>query len=122
MRVEPTFAVAEEVIKKDFKLKLPSRTSITLWNSPEISQFRGYQEELDSAEDKKYHAEREQAEIQHAARESGTHVPDMNMVGEMLNHQNRASAAMQQHMDGLADLTRRHMEVCELSNGRSCSG
>ena len=41
MRVEPTFQIAEEVIKKDFKLKLPSRTAIHIWNSPEISQFRG---------------------------------------------------------------------------------
>ena len=32
MRVEPTFSVAEDVIKKDFKLKLPSRTFIRLWN------------------------------------------------------------------------------------------
>ena len=63
MRVEPTFQIAEEVIKKDFKLKLPARTAIHIWNSPEISQFRGYQEELDNAEDRKYHAEREQAEI-----------------------------------------------------------
>ena len=54
MRVEPTFAIAEEVIKKDFKLKLPSRTAIHIWNSPEISQFRGYQEELDNVEDRKH--------------------------------------------------------------------
>ena len=27
MRVEPTFAIAEEVIKKDFKLKLPARNN-----------------------------------------------------------------------------------------------
>ena len=42
LRVKPTFTSAEEVIRKDFKLKLPSRRYIHLWNTPEISQFRGY--------------------------------------------------------------------------------
>ena len=50
MREAPTFAVAEDVIKKDYPLKLPSRRSIQLWNTPEISQFRGYQEDLDVEE------------------------------------------------------------------------
>ena len=39
MRVKPSFASAEEVIKKDYPLKLPNRTSLHIWNSPEISQF-----------------------------------------------------------------------------------
>ena len=50
MREKPTFGVAEEVIKKDFPLKLPNRTFINLWNTPEISQFRGYQDDLDEPE------------------------------------------------------------------------
>jgi hypothetical protein len=32
-----TFAVAEDVIRQDFKFKLPSKTFIQLWNTPEIS-------------------------------------------------------------------------------------
>ena len=36
MRVEPTFSSAEDVIKKDYPLKLPSRTSLRIWNSPEL--------------------------------------------------------------------------------------
>ena len=51
MREAPSFASAEEVIKKDYPLKLPSRRSVQLWNTPEISQFRGYQEELDANEE-----------------------------------------------------------------------
>ncbi len=43
MSAKPSFAVAEDVIRQDFKLKLPSQTLIQLWNTPEISQMRGYQ-------------------------------------------------------------------------------
>ncbi len=43
MHKKETFEGAEEVIKKDFKLKLPDRRYIHMWNSPEISQFRGVQ-------------------------------------------------------------------------------
>ena len=50
LREKPTFAVAESVIRKDFKLKLPDRRWIRLYNTPEISQFRGYQETSDAAE------------------------------------------------------------------------
>ena len=110
MRVEPTFAIAEEVIKKDFKLKLPSRTAIHIWNSPEISQFRGYQEELDSTEDRKHNFEREQAEIHQAARGEGVHVPDMNMVGEAIHHQNQSASALRQHLEGLREVDRREAE------------
>ncbi len=51
MREKPTFAVAEDIIKKDYPLKLPSRRFIQLWNTPKISQFRGYQEDLDASEE-----------------------------------------------------------------------
>ena len=43
MREKPTFALAEDLVKRDHPLKLPSRRFIQLWNTPEISQFRGYQ-------------------------------------------------------------------------------
>ena len=47
MRVEPTFASAEAVLKKDYPLKLPDRRWIAMWNTPEISQFRGIDEDAD---------------------------------------------------------------------------
>ena len=51
IRERPTFAVAEKVLQQDYKLKLPNRTFfIILWNTPEISQFRGYQNDLDESE------------------------------------------------------------------------
>ena len=52
MREKPSFAVAEDAIKKDYLLKLPSRRFIHLWNTPEINQFRGYQEQLEASEEK----------------------------------------------------------------------
>ena len=35
MRERPTFAVAEKVLQQDYKLKLPSRTFIQLFSTPE---------------------------------------------------------------------------------------
>ena len=63
MREKPRFPSAEDVIKTDYPLKLPNRTFITLWNTPEISQFRGYQEDLNAAEESREQHVRETIEI-----------------------------------------------------------
>ena len=47
MHKRETFEGAEEIMRKDVKLKLPDRRYIHMWNSPEISQFRGVQELMD---------------------------------------------------------------------------
>ena len=49
LRKVPTFEIAEEVARKDFKVKLPERRWLTILNSPEIGQFRGIQEEMDAS-------------------------------------------------------------------------
>ena len=86
MREKPTFGVAEEVIKKDSPLKLPNRTFTNLWNTPEISEFRGYQDDLDESEKRRSQAQREKQDIGVAARAAGAQVlPDMNIVHEMLS-------------------------------------
>ena len=41
MRKVPTITDAEEVIRTQGKIKLPDRRAITLWDSPELSDFRG---------------------------------------------------------------------------------
>ena len=68
MRERPTFAVAEKVLQQDYKLKLPNRTFIQLFNTPEISQFRGYQNELDEAERRRQTLQKEKMEIGTIAR------------------------------------------------------
>jgi len=110
MREAPTFAVAEETIRKDYPLKLPSRRSIQLWNTPEISQFRGYQEDLDAEEEHRAQHTRESLEIRDAAREAGTHLTDMDIVHQMMAHQRQQQTALQQHLSGLSDLNRQQME------------
>ena len=70
MREKPTFAVAEEVIKQDYPLKLPSRVHLQLWNTPEISQFRGYQDDLDESEKRRATIRQEQQDLGIAAREA----------------------------------------------------
>ena len=47
MHERPTTFDAEEVLRRDYKVKFPDRRAITMWNTPEISQFRGVQEEMD---------------------------------------------------------------------------
>ena len=101
MREAPTFAIAERVIEQDFKVKLPDRRYIQLWNTPEIGQFRGYQEDLDEAEEGRAQHAREQMEIQQAARETGASAPDMGVVHEMLSHQRQQQEAMRAHVEDL---------------------
>ena len=107
LRVKPTFTSAEEVIRKDFKLKLPSRRYIHLWNTPEISQFRGYQDLLDETEERKHAATVTRLEIQQTARQTNQPSMDAEIVQEMMQNQKQSSAAMAQHMRDLAEHTRR---------------
>ena len=51
MHKQPTFGEVEEVLKRDYPLKLPNRSYITLWNSPELAQFRNVEEAVDGFED-----------------------------------------------------------------------
>ena len=110
MRERPTFAVAEDIIKRDYPLKLPDRRFIQLYNTPEISQFRGYHEELESSEELREQHEQERLDIRRAAREAGTHVPDMDAVHEMMTSQRQQQEALQEHLAGLNALTRQQME------------
>ena len=107
LRVKPTFTSAEEVIQKDFKLKLPSRRYIHLWNTPEISQFRGYQDLLDETEERKHVAAVTRLDIQQTARQTNQPSMDAEIVQEMMQNQRQSSAAMAQHMQDLAEHTRR---------------
>jgi len=110
MREKPTFAIAEKVIEQDFKVKLPDRKYIHLWNTPEISQFRGYQEDIDEEEANRAQHARERMEIQEVARESGASAPDMGVVHQMLTHQRQQQDAMRAHVEDLSRIQREHME------------
>ena len=114
MRVKPSFASAEEVIKKDYPLKLPNRTSLHIWNSPEISAFRGFQEDLNASEKAKETHTRETLEIRQAARESSTHTPDMDLVHGMMTHQRQQADMLDQHARNLQALHNRSVEGLRL--------
>ncbi len=88
LREKPSSASVEDVIKKDYPLKLPSRVFLRFWNTPEISQFRGYQHDLDESEKRRAKIRQERHDIGQAAREARTQVlPDMTLVHEMLIQQ-----------------------------------
>ena len=99
MRHAPTFAIAEDVIKKDFPLKLPSRTFIQLFNTSEISQFRGFQDVLDESEKRRAKVRQERADISTQAQQAAAQVlPDMGEVHEMLNQQRIGCGAGPAHV------------------------
>ena len=78
MHKKETFEGAEEVIRKDFKLKLPDRRYIHMWNSPEISQFRGVHELMDKQKAKRGVVEQVKADNQQVAREQDVPMPDIS--------------------------------------------
>ena len=98
MRERPTIFDAEVVLKKDYPLKLPDRRAITLWNTPEISQFRGVQEALDDEEERRNNAQLEQLELHKVARETETSVPDMTFVVDELRRGRQSAGAVSEAM------------------------
>ena len=98
MRERPTIFDAEAVLKKDYKVKFPDRRAITLWNTPEISQFRGVQEALDDEEERRNNAQLEQLELHKVARETETSVPDMTFVVDELRRGRQSAGAVSEAM------------------------
>ncbi len=66
MRVVPTITTAEEVIRTQPKIQLPDRRAITLWNSPELSQFRGVSEGMNGEEERRHVAQAAQLDVRQA--------------------------------------------------------
>jgi hypothetical protein len=97
----PTLTQAEEVIKRDFPLKLPARTFIRLWNTPETSQFRGVQESLDEEARNREDAEQERIEIRRAAREAGATTVDASLLHDALIQQRQSANALTANIDAL---------------------
>ncbi len=90
-------ASAEDVIKKDHPLKLPSRVHLQLWNTPETSQSRRYKDDLDESEKRRAAIQQKRRDIGEAAREARTlAMPDMNLFHEMLNQQQPSASALSQ--------------------------
>jgi hypothetical protein len=112
MRPAPTLTSAEEVIRTQPKIKLPDRRAITLWNSPELGEFRGVGEDLERNETRKHAAAVERLDIDKAAREQGATVPDINFVHQAAQQEQRQAPAMAQHageMRGMVDHATRAM-------------
>ena len=78
-----------------------------MWNSPEISEFRGVQTNITTFEEKQARVEAEQAQIKQIGREQGLNTVDITQVADILSRQERSMTAMQQSM---ADLGAVHMQ------------
>ena len=101
MRKVQTITDAEEVIRTQPKIQLPDRRSITLWNSPELGQFRGVQESIDGKEDARHTAAVQRLEAQRAARAGNVPAVDVNFVQQAAAGQQRREPPMQTHREDL---------------------
>jgi len=102
MRERPTIFDAEDVLKKDYKVRFPDRRAITLWNTPELSQFRGVQEAHDEMEERVHNAQLEQMELRRAAASSETSMPDMEFVAAEVMRSRQSEGALRDAMAGQA--------------------
>ncbi len=107
LRKVPTFDIAEEVARKDFKVKLPERRWLTILNSPEISQFRGIQEEMDASAMERNRVDRDKNAINKAAHDADASTPDMTFVQEAVNQQRSMASSFASH---LSDMARAHAQ------------
>jgi hypothetical protein len=98
MRQAPTIFDAEEVLKKDYKIRFPDRRAIMLWNTPELSQFRGIQEDHDDMEERMHNAQLEQLELRRAARTSDTNMVDMEFVAAEVQRSRQSVTALREAM------------------------
>ena len=111
MRKAPTITDAEEVIRTQGKIKLPDRRSITLWDSPELSQFRGVNEDSEKAEEKRHVAQVEHLEAKQAASSQGTPLPDVQFVQQAAAAAQQQAAAMSQHVIDLENTSQHHQRA-----------
>ena len=107
LRHRPTIFDAEEVLKRDYPLKLPDRRYIHMWNSPEISEFRGIQTNINDFEEKQAKAAAEDAQMKQIGRDQGMNTVDMSQVADILSRQERGMDAVRQSM---ADLNAAHAQ------------
>ena len=90
-----------EDIAKDFRMKLPDRTSLFLFNSIPVQGFREMGD-LDVIAKKQQDHRILQEEVLEQAREQGGNVPDLSHVTNELTRQAGMANALRQQMDGLA--------------------
>ena len=98
MRERPTIVDAEAVLQKDYKVRFPDRRAITLFNTPELSQFRGVQEAHDAMEERQHNAALEQIELRRAAASSETSMPDMSFVAAEVQRGRQSESALREAM------------------------
>ncbi len=107
LRKVPTFEIAEAIARKDFPLKLPERKWLTIFNSSEISQFRGIQSDMDATAMNRNKVDSEKNAINRAAHDANVSTPDMTFVHEVVNQQRNMAASFDAH---LSDLDRLHAQ------------
>jgi len=102
-------AIADVV--KDFKLKLPDRRYLFMYNSPQMENFREMGA-LDDVAKKQQDHRIMQEEVLEQAREGGpgNNVPDLTHVTAEVTRQANMAGALRQQMENLAATTARHEE------------
>ena len=109
LRPVPTMVQGLEDIAKDFRMKLPDRSSLFLFNSIPVQGFREMGA-LDAVAKKQQEHRILHEEVLEQAREQGGNVPDISHVAAEVTRQAGMADVLRQQMEGLAASARQEAE------------
>ncbi len=109
LRPVPTMVQGLEDIARDFRMKLPDRSSLFLFNSIPVQVFREMGA-LDAVAKKQQEHRILHEEVLEQAREQGGNVPDISHVAAEVTRQAGMADVLRQQMEGLAASARQEEE------------
>ena len=97
MRTALTWSDIDRDIANQPTIKLPDRRFLNLWNSYDLAQFRGAEEDWQDWEAKRDEATKRQMETRQVARDTGSGTPDLSFVAEAMAATEQRDRVMQQN-------------------------
>ena len=96
MRHKPTIFDMDAEMRKGFYVKPPDYRWLQMWNSAELTSFRGVDENLQELEESRQRYALQHEEMKRLGREQGVNQPDLQHVHEALWNQQKQMGALQQ--------------------------
>ena len=96
----PTYAEVVQAIDKDYKVKLPKRTSLEIWDSFAMSQYKEMQAELSEKQQAGHEHQNMEAAMQDAANEQGISRHELHtFMNHLVAQSTSAVQALQRQLD-----------------------
>ena len=106
----PTYAEVVQAIDKDYKVKLPARTSLQVWDSFAMSQYKEQVAELQNSELARHDHNNMQAAMQEAADEQGITRNELNtFMTHMAAQSSSAARDLQRQLNESSQAQQRAM-------------